>query len=259
MIHPMALVDPKASIAKNVKIGPFCIVGPDVKLDEGCELISHVVLTGRLTIGKNNVFFPNSAIGSVPQDLTYNDEPTGVEIGDGNTFRECVTIHRGTMKDKGLTRVGNNNYLMSYVHLGHDVQLADNCVITNAVNIAGHVSIGSGCIIGGGTNISQFIRIGRGAYLGGGSGVDRDIPPFCTAYGNRVHLKGINIIGMKRRKIEKSMISELVDFFREMESSALSPRSFFAKRKESTSRNQYIEELEQFINESDIGVAPFNF
>jgi len=261
VIHPMSLVDPLAKIGKNVEIGPFCVVGPDVEIGDNCKLISHVTIDGVTKIGKGNTFYPQSVIGSAPQDLTYKGEPTLTEIGENNTFRECVTVHRGTVKENGITKIGSGNYLMAYVHLGHDVIIEDSSIITNAVNIAGHVKIGSGCIIGGGTNISQFIKIGRGAYLGGGSGVDRDIPPFCTAYGNRIRLKGINIIGMKRRGIEKPLISELVDFFREMESSALSPKSFINKDEMSKdfSENEFVKEVSNFIIESDIGIAPFNF
>ncbi|RLA63330.1 MAG: acyl-[acyl-carrier-protein]--UDP-N-acetylglucosamine O-acyltransferase [Epsilonproteobacteria bacterium] len=261
VIHPMSFVDSKAKLGKNVKIGPFCVVGPDVELGDNCELISHVTIDGITKIGKGNTFFPQSVIGGRPQDLTYNGEPTILEIGNNNTIRECVTIHRGTLKENGITKLGSGNYLMAYVHLGHDVVVEDNCIITNAVNIAGHVKIGSGCIIGGGTNISQFVKIGRGAYLGGSSGVDKDIPPFCTAYGNRIRLKGINIIGMKRRGIEKPLISELLDFFREMESSNLSPKSFVAKDEMSKdfSENEFVKEMSNFIVASDVGIAPFNF
>jgi len=259
MIYPMSAVDPKARIGKNVTIGPFCVVGPDVEIGDDSELMSHVTISGITKIGKGNLFYPQSVIGVAPQDISYKGEPTTVEIGDNNTIRECVTINRGTLKQDGVTIVGNGNLIMAYVHLGHDVILRDNCIIANTVNLAGHVTLESGCVIGGGTNISQFVTVGKGAYLGGGSGVDKDIPPFCYGYGNRIRLKGINIIGMKRSGIDKPLISELVDFFREMEASTLSPKRFISKSEMSKDfeDNSYIRDLCDFITESNMGIAPF--
>ena len=259
MIHPMSVVDPKAKIGKNVKIGPFCTVGPEVEIGDDTELMSHVVIAGITTIGKGNLFYPQTVIGVAPQDISYKGEDTIVEIGDNNTIRECVTINRGTLKQDGVTKVGNGNLIMAYVHLGHDVVLRDNCIVANTVNLAGHVTLDSGCIIGGGTNISQFVTVGKGAYLGGGSGVDKDVPPYCYAYGNRIRLKGINIIGMKRKGIDKPLISELVDFFREMEASTLSPKTFIDKNDMSKDflENEYVKDMCNFIVESNMGIAPF--
>ena len=156
-------------------------------------------------------------------------EPTRVEIGNNNTFREYVSIHRGTLKQDQVTIIGNDSFFMAYVHIAHDVVIGNKVIIVNSVNLAGHVNIGDFCIIGGGTNISQFITLGKSSYIGGGSGIDKDIPPFCAAYGNRIHLKGINIIGMKRRGHSRQTIPELVDFYRTMESSSFSPKAFVEK------------------------------
>jgi len=260
-IHPTAIVDPKALLAEGVKIGPYCVVGPNVEIGEDTELHAHVILDGHMTIGKNNKFFQFCSIGAPPQDLTYNGEPTRVEIGDNNIFREYVSIHRGTMKDQKVTIIKNDCLLMAHAHIGHDVVLGNRCVIVNSVNFAGHVKVGDRTIIGGGTNISQFVSIGRGAYLGGASAIDRDIPPFCTAYGNRARLKGINIIGLRRHEFDRQMITEVVDFYRAMESSAYAPRAFVEHEEMLTefftNENEVIQELIDFVKKSEIGIAPF--
>lgn len=259
LIHETAIVHPEAKIASNVEIGPFSMIGPNVEIEEGTKIASHVIVEGHTKIGKNNQFFQYSTIGTAPQDLTYNGEPTRVEIGDNNVFREYVSIHRGTMKDAQVTRIGNSSLFMAYVHLGHDVQFGSNCVIANAVNFAGHVKVGDRVIIGGGSLVSQFVSIGRGAYLGGASAVDRDIPQFCTAYGNRVKLKGINIIGLRRQKYEKKIVSEVVEFYRTMETSILSPRAFVTSEEmmNEYKDNEVISEISEFISKSEVGIAPF--
>jgi len=259
MIHSTAIIHEKARLGKNIKIGPYCIVGENVSMGDDCTLHAHVILSGKTTIGKKNEFYPFANIGEVPQDLTYKNEPTEVIIGNGNIFREYVSIHRGTSKDKKVTTVGDSNLLMSYVHLGHDVTMGSHCIVANSTNFAGHVNVGDKVIIGGGTNISQFVSLGRGAYIGGASAIDRDIPPFCTAYGNRARLKGINIVGLRRLGEDKGDISEVVNFFRLMESSAFAPRAFVEQ--DSTTgefqKNNVIGELIDFIKVSKIGVAPF--
>ena len=259
MIHQSAIIHESAQVAEDVEIGPYCIIGPNVKLGKGSKLMSHVVLDGHTTIGDNNVFFPFCSIGAPPQDLTYKDEPTQVIIGDNNIFREYVSVHRGTLKQDQITQIGSNSLFMAYVHFGHDVTIGSHVVIANSVNLAGHVSIGDRCIIGGATSVSQFVSLGEGSYIGGGSACDRDVPMHCTAYGNRIKLKGINIIGLKRMGIEKQAISEVVDFYRSMESSALSPRAFINHPEfmEDFEGNEIITKIRKFIEKSEIGIAPF--
>lgn len=258
-IHPSAVISENTKIGENVEIGPFCLIGPDVEIGDNTVLHSHVRIVGNTKIGASNQIFSFTSIGDLPQDLTYKGEPTTVEIGDHNIIREYVSIHRGTMKDRQKTTIGHHNLLMAYVHLGHDVDFGSHCVIANTTNFAGHVKVGDRVIIGGGTNISQFVTLGRGAYIGGGSGIDRDIPLFCTAYGNRVKLKGINIIGLRRQGYERQIISEVVDFYRLMEASALSPRSFVSNKDmiSEFSHNEIIQLMIKSISESDIGIAPF--
>lgn len=259
-IHPSSIVDTNAKLHESVKIGPFCIVGPNVEIGANTILHSHVVLDGHTIIGEGNQFFQGCSIGAPPQDTSYKGEPTRTVIGNNNTFREYVSIHRGTLKENLVTTIGNNCLFMAYVHAGHDVVVGNNCVIANSTNFAGHVKIGDRVIIGGGTQISQFVTLGRGAYIGGASAIDRDIPVFCTAMGNRVYLKGINIIGMRRQGYTKQEISEVVDFYRTMESSALSPRAFvdhtelMAEFKD----NRVVQEMVEQIKITEIGIAPFN-
>lgn len=259
-IHPSAIVDPKAKIHETVKIGPFCIVGPDVEIGANTILYSHVVVDGHTTIGEGNKFFQGCSVGAPPQDNSYKGEPTRTVIGNNNTFREYCSIHRGTLKENQITKIGDNCLFMAYVHVGHDVGIGNNCTIANSTNFAGHVKIGDRVIIGGGTQIQQFCSLGRGAYIGGASAIDRDIPSFCTAMGNRAHLKGINIIGMKRQGYSKQEISEVVDFLRTIESSNLSPRAFVDHDELMTEYkdNRVIAEIVEQIRKSEIGIASFN-
>ena len=258
-IHPTAIVSPEANLGEGVQIGPYSIVGPDISIGNDSILHSHVVLDGKVTIGKENQIYPFCSIGAPPQDLTYKGEPTEVIIGDKNIFREYVSIHRGTTKERGITEVGSHCMLMAHVHVGHDARVGDKCVIANTTNIAGHVKIGDGAIIGGGTNISQFVSLGRGCYIGGGSVCVRDIPAFCTGLGNRCRLKGINIIGLRRNGFDKKAVSEVVDFFRDMEASALSPRAYVGDESNlnDCGSNEVIKEMVSMINGSQVGMAPF--
>ena len=259
IIHPTAIVDSRAILGVGVKVGPYSLIGPQVVIGDYCLIGPHVVLDGNTVIGRENQFYQFCSIGAPPQDLTYKGENTTVVIGDQNIFREYVSVHRGTMKEQGFTKMGNRSLLMAHVHVGHDVIIGDHCVVANSVNFAGHVKIADRVIIGGGTQISQFITLGRGAYIGGATAIDRDIPCFCTAYGNRARLKGINIVGMKRQGFSKQVISEVVDFFRLMESSALSPRSFIEKDEmiKEYAGNEVVAELIKTIHNSEVGIAPF--
>ena len=259
LIHPTAIIYPGAKVGENVKIGPYSIIGPYVEIDDGTDVRAHVVIEGHTKIGKNNRIFQFCSIGAEPQDYTYKGESTRVEIGDGNTFRENITVNCGTLKQDGVTIIGNNSLFMAYVHFGHDTVVEDNCTIGNSVNLAGHVSIGTKAIISGSSAVSQFISIGRGAFIGGCSAVDRDIPIFCTALGNKVRLKGVNIIGMKRQDYPREVISEVVDFLREMDASSLSPRAYVDSENipEELLKNEIVMEMCDQIRTTKIGIAPF--
>jgi UDP-N-acetylglucosamine acyltransferase len=258
-IHPTSIVSKEARLGENVEIGPFCIVGPQVTLGNDCKLFSHVILEGNTTIGKNNKFFQFCSIGAAPQDNSYKGEDTKVIIGDNNTFRESVTVHRATTKEDYKTIIGSNSLFMAYTHIAHDCIIGDKVTFVNSCNLAGHVHIGDRVIIGGSSCISQFVTLGRGAYIGGASALDKDIPPFCTALGNRIKLKGINIIGMRRQGFERNIITEVIEFYRSMESSPYSARTFVERPEimDVYKDNPIVKEMADFIYKSEVGIAPF--
>src|SRR3954471_535939 len=196
-ISPQAVVDPKAEIADDVEIGPFCVVGPDVKIGPGCRLLNSVTMVGITTVGKDNIFFPNSVIGTAPQDKKYKGAPTRLEIGNGNAFREAVTIHTGTEKGGGVTRIGDNNLYMVNVHVGHDCQFGSNCVLANNVMIAGHVVCGDNVSMMGVAGVHHFVTIGDFAYIGGAARIHHDVPPFVKIDGSD-QVRGLNSVGLQR-------------------------------------------------------------
>ncbi len=213
-VHPTALVARGAEIGRGVRIGPFCTVGPDVVLEDGVQLISHVVVEGRARIGPGVVVYPFCTIGMAPQDLKYQGEPTRCEIGARTQVREHCTIHRGTVTGTGTTRVGADCMLMAVTHVAHDCAIGDHVIIANNVVMGGHVTIAENAVIGGASALHQFVRIGRGAMVGGASGVEGDVIPFGSVLGNRARLAGLNVIGLKRRGFDKAQILALRAAFR---------------------------------------------
>jgi UDP-N-acetylglucosamine acyltransferase len=214
-ISPQAVVDETAEIDESVEIGPFCVVGPHVKIGPGCKLLNNVTILGHTTIGRDNIFFPNAVIGAAPQDLKYRGAPTLLEIGDGNVFREAVTVHVGTEKGGGVTRVGSSNLLMINCHLGHDVQLGSRCVISNNVMIAGHVVIGNNVSMMGLVGIHHFVTIGDFAYLGGAARIHHDVPPFVKVDGED-KIRALNTVGLKRAGFADDDIQALRDAVRKL-------------------------------------------
>ncbi len=215
-IHPTAIVSAKARLGANVEIGPFCIVGDDVKIGEETILKSHVVIEGDTTIGKNNLIFPFVVIGVAPQDLKFKGEKARVEIGDNNRIREHVTIHLGTQDGAMVTKIGNNCLLMVGVHIAHDCIVGNNVILANNATLAGHVEVGDHAVIGGLSAMHQFVRIGHGAMIGGMSGVENDVIPYGTVMGERASLAGLNLVGMKRRGLPREEIHALRNFFKEI-------------------------------------------
>lgn len=213
-IHPSALVDAAAILGQNVQIGPFCVVGPDVVIEDGAELISHVVVDGHTRIGAGVILYPFCTVGLAPQDLKYHGEPTQCEIGARTQVREHCTIHRGTATGRGVTSVGTDCMLMAVAHVAHDCSVGNHVIIANNVVMGGHVSIGDHSVIGGSAAIHQFVRIGRAAMIGGVSGVEGDVIPFGSVMGNRARLIGLNVVGLKRRGFEKAAIMSLRAAFR---------------------------------------------
>jgi len=216
MIHKSSFIDKKAKIEKKVKIGPFCYIGPHVHLSEGVELISNIHIEGTTSIGKKTKIFPFASIGTEPQDLKYKGEENSLEIGENNVIREYVTINPGTKGGGGKTLIGNNNLLMISSHVAHDCKIGNNVVIANNVPLGGHVTIEDSVVIGGNSAVQQFTRIGRLAMIGGMTGVLKDVIPFGLSFGNRNYLRGINLIGLKRKKYDNKKILELDSAFKKI-------------------------------------------
>ncbi len=219
MIHNSSVIDKNALIGKDVKIGPFCNVGPNVKIENNVELVSNVHIEGNTIIGSGTKIFPFSSIGTQPQDLKYEGEANSIEIGKNNIIREYVTINPGTKGGGGKTIIGNNCLLMISSHVAHDCFLGNNVVIANNVPLGGHVTIEDSVVIGGNSAVQQFTRIGRLAMIGGMTGVLKDVIPFGLSYGNRNFLRGINLIGLKRKKYDSKKILELDKAFKKIFSS----------------------------------------
>jgi UDP-N-acetylglucosamine acyltransferase len=208
-IHPSAVVEAGAKIGRDVKIGPFSIVGADVVLGDGCELISHVVITGRTTVGPRSKFFPFSSIGHQPQDLKFKGEPSTLKIGADCQIREGVTMNPGTAGGGLETVVGDRCAFLANSHVGHDCRVGNDVIFSNNVMLAGHCNVGDFVIIGGGAAVIQFARVGAHSFVGGMSGLENDLIPYGMAIGNRAHLSGLNIIGLKRRGFAQSDVHSL--------------------------------------------------
>jgi UDP-N-acetylglucosamine acyltransferase len=213
-IHETAVVDPKAKIAKDVKIGPYCVIGPRVKIGEGNILFNHVSVVGNTTIGKNNKIYMNAVIGTWPQDISFSSTDTEVKIGDNNVIREFVTIHCGTHKVDRVTRIGNNNYLMAYSHIAHDCEIGNGVILANGVQLGGHVKIEDCANVGGLAALHHFVTVGRLAFIGGLTRVVRDAPPFMTVEGNPSKVRCVNIVGCSRNGISSKAITSLKEAYR---------------------------------------------
>ena len=221
-IHPTAIVAAGAQIPASCSIGPYCTVGPNVVLGEECELISHVVLDGHLTLGRGNRIYPFASVGVAPQDLKYAGEPTRCELGDNNTIRESVTISRGTVGGGGITRLGSGCLIMAYVHIGHDCQIGDGCILANAATLAGHVVIEEYAVVGALCPVHQYCRIGRYSYIGGGTTITQDVLPYSlTCIERNNHAYGLNKVGLERRGFTPAQLKALRQAYRLLQASKL--------------------------------------
>jgi UDP-N-acetylglucosamine acyltransferase len=220
-IHPTAIIQPGAKLAKDVAVGPYSVIGAQVEVGEGSWIGNSVVLDGRTRIGRRNKIFHFASIGAPPQDKKYAGEDTAVEIGDGNTIREYVTINRGTTHDAGVTRVGNDNWVMAYVHFAHDCQVGSNTIFANACQLAGHVTVGDWAIFGATTLVHQFVHIGAHAFTGMGTYLAQDLPPYIRAAGNMAKPFGINSEGLKRRGFKPDTLLGLKRAYRTLYRSGL--------------------------------------
>ena len=216
MIHRTAIVDPKAKLALSVKIGPYCVIGPNVEIDENVIIYSHVNISGFTKIGKGNKIYPFASIGNDPQDLKYDGEDTKLKIGNNNKFREYVTVNPGTVGGGGVTKIGDNCLFMISSHIAHDCEVGNNVIIANNVPLGGHVKIEDNVVIGGNSAVQQFTRIGKMAMIGGMTGVLNDVIPYGLSTGNRNILQGLNLIGLRRAKFDNKDILGLSEAYKEI-------------------------------------------
>ena len=222
MHHPTALIHPDAKLANNVEVGAYSIIGQHVEIGENTHIGPHVVIDGHTRIGKNNRIFQFCSLGEIPQDKKYAGEPTRLEIGDNNTIREFCTFNIGTSQDAGVTRVGNHNWIMAYVHLAHDCQVGSHTIFANNASLAGHVRIEDYAILGGFSLVHQFCQIGMHAITGMGAALSQDVPPYVTAAGNPTAPHGINSIGLKRRGFSDAAIMAIKRAYKTLYRSSLS-------------------------------------
>jgi UDP-N-acetylglucosamine acyltransferase len=254
-IHPTAIVDSAARIPASCSIGPFCIVGEDVEMGEGCELLSHVVLKGPTKIGAHNRVFPFTTLGLEPQDLKFKGEKTRLQIGDNNVIRESVTIHRGTPAGGGTTRIGSNCLIMAYAHIAHDCEIADNVIMANAATLAGHVTVEEYAVVGALCPVHQFVRIGAYSYVGGGTTITQDVLPFSLTSATReVHAFGMNSVGLQRKGFSKERLRKIHNAYRILLSSKMNVGDAVAKIKVQGELSEDVERLVRFVESSQRGI-----
>ena len=247
MIHSSSIISKKAKIGKSVKIGPFCYIGELVELEDNVELISNVHIEGNTKIGKGTKIFPFASLGTAPQDLKYNNEPNSLLVGKNNTIREHVTINPGTEGGGGKTIIGNDCLFMISSHVAHDCKVGNNVIIANNVPLGGHVTIEDSVVIGGNSAVQQFTRIGRLAMIGGMTGVLKDVIPFGLSFGNRNHLQGLNLIGLRRKSYENKKIMDLDKAYKAIFASKNFHENLTKIKKEFTG-NELVEEVVKFIS-----------
>jgi UDP-N-acetylglucosamine acyltransferase len=222
MIHPTAIVHPGARLASDVAVGPYAVIGDEVEIDAGSSIGAHTVIQGPTRIGRDNRIFQFASLGEIPQDKKYRGERTALEIGNGNTIREFCTFNRGTVQDAGVTRVGDDNWIMAYVHIAHDCQVGSHTVFANNAQLAGHVHVGDHAILGGFTGVHQYVHVGAHVITAVGTVVLQDIPPFVTAAGNTAKPYGINAEGLKRRGYDAETIAQIKRAYKTLYRSGLS-------------------------------------
>ena len=253
-VHPSAIVDRGARLAPGVSVGPCSVIGPHAEVGEGTWIGAHVVLDGHIRIGRHNRIFHFASLGAPPQDKKYRGEDTAVEIGEGNTIREYVTINRGTALDVGVTRLGNDNWVMAYVHFAHDVQIGSHTIFANACQLAGHVTVGDWAIFGATTLVHQFVHIGAHAFTGMGTYLPQDLPPFVTAAGNMARPYGINSEGLKRRGFSPDAIAGLKRAYRTLYRSGLGLEEARRELEAQVGQCPQVREILDFLARSKRGI-----
>lgn len=254
-VHPTAIVHADAKVHASVEVGPYAIIGAHVEIAAGTKVGAHAVIDGHTKIGERNTIFHHTSIGAVPQDLKYAGEPTRLVIGDDNTIREFVTMHIGTEGGGGVTTVGNKNLFMAYCHIAHDCTVGNGCVLANCATLAGHVELSDFVTLGGLSAVHQFTRIGRHAFVAGGAMVVMDVPPFCTAQGDRAELAGLNTVGLSRHGFSDEQIGRVKDAYSILFRSKLGLHEALARLKAEYGGHSEIEMLLSFISASKRGIT----
>jgi UDP-N-acetylglucosamine acyltransferase len=255
LIHPSAIVDPKAEISEGVEIGPYSVIGPHVVIGRGTRMGAHVVITGQTILGEGNQIFQFASIGSPPQDMKYKGEKSRLEIGDQNIIREFASLNPGTTHGGMVTRVGNHNLLMNYSHVAHDCVIGNHVVLANGATLAGHVTIEDYVIVGGLVAIHQYVCVGEIAILGGGSMVSMDVPPYCTVAGDRARLRGLNLIGLRRQAFSDADIASLKKAYRILFRQGLKTEEAIQKVSEEIQGVEMVRHLIGFIRRSRRGIC----
>lgn len=251
-ISKLAIIEDGAKIGRDVEISAFCVISKDTEIGDGCKLAEGVITKGKVTIGKNNTIHPYAVIGNAPQSISYKGGPSEVIIGDNNTIREFTTINAGTPAFTSKTVIGNNNFIMTYVHIAHDCVVGNNCILANNATLAGHVRLGDFVNIGGLTPIHQFVSVGRYSMIGGASALSQDIPPFCLAEGNRAKIRGVNRIGI-RRNLNREVVDTISLLLKKLANTD-KPLKEKAQEIIDKSDNPYEREFCEFIINSKRGI-----
>lgn len=254
-IHPTAIISTGVEIGEETTIGPFCILNEGTRIKKGTKLVSNVIVEGDTEIGENCVIYPFTSIGLPPQDIKYKGEKTGVRIGNNNIIREYITIHRASVGGDGITTIGDNNFLMAYVHIAHDCKIGNSILMANVATLAGHVSVGDHAVIGGLVAIHQFTRIGAHAMVGGFSGIGQDIPPYMIASGARAKLFGLNTIGLKRHGFSDTTINDLKKAYKILFREKRTLKDALKKIQEDIPYTDEIKSLIEFIQKNKRGIC----
>ena len=252
-IHPTAVIDPRATLGEDITVGPYCVINGPVQLGDRCHLKSHVVLSGPSTIGPDNVFYSFAVVGEQTQDLKYSGEPTHLEIGSNNVFRENVTIHRSTAEES-KTIIGSHGNYLAYCHVAHDCVVGDHVIFSNNGTLAGHVVVEDNVVIGGLTAVHQFCRIGQHAITGGCSKIVQDVPPFMIADGNPAEVRGVNKIGLERRGFEDTSIRALREAYKLLYREKLNVQQALEAIDERFSGDPLVQDLKTFVESSERGI-----
>jgi UDP-N-acetylglucosamine acyltransferase len=255
LIHPTAVIDPEAEIAPDVRIGPYAVIEGPVRIGPGCVIESHVSLTGSLTMGRDNFVGHGAVLGKSPQHKGYRGEPTSLVVGDGNVFREHVTVHRGTVQGGGVTRIGDRNMFMINSHIGHDSCVGHGCTLVNGALVAGHVTLEDACILSGYAAIQQRARVGRMAMMSGLASTTKDIPPFVLAQGYN-SVSGLNIVGLRRAGFPSESIAALREAFRILYKEGRTQRTAVARIEGDLGHVAEVAEFIAFVRESTVGISP---